>query len=281
MRWLALWLGLASSAAADVNMSLETCQTGWRAVQQRLYDDVLPPMLRAEIPPESATETLTLSLTDDGWCRMVRADDLTVQAFDWQAEGVAAFAKDGTPPLALRIRAHLEDIYTDTTGPFDLVLALRRVPGTGQLLVETLTLTPNSGEPALVLTALITGAYMDSLASGFSSFGGVTLSQVAGQMRLDAAAPHWPQDDLRDTLADLVAGLSTDQLPADSNAALTALIDALPDATGTVTFNARSARGLGWLQVVTAAGRAFDATRSEVISFALSGVVIDAQWSAE
>lgn len=281
MRWLALWMGLASSAAAGTPMSLETCKTGWRAVQQRFYQDVLPRALRDELPSKRVADSLTLSLTDDGWCRMVRTDDVIVQSFDWQAEGVAAFAEDATPPLALRIRAHVDDFDIDGAGPFDLVLALRRVPGTGQLLVENLTLTPESGEPALVLTALLTGAYMDSLASVLSSFGGITLTQVAGRMRFDAKAPHWPQNAMRDTVVDLLDGLSADQLPADSNAELTAFMTALPNAAGVLQLNARSERGLGWLQFVSAAGRSADATRAEVIGFALSGVTLDAQWTAE
>lgn len=288
MRWLALTALLASPAAAYDRMQLADCDNAWLAVLDVVTTSVAA--FGAPMPPDerNVLREVRSELTEDGWCRLRKGvpglENAEFETFDWQAEDIGRFIQDGDPPLALRMRlAGVENPGADRP-PVDLNASLRQLPGTGQLLVEHLALADADGQ-VLTLSALLSGAFLETKASAASSLGGIALRQGEVTLYLTpdriAALGAESGDDLGNfttVVAAITNGADDQQLAAPDRAALAALAQALPGATGTLQVGLRSSRGFSWLQMALAMSRAETLDPAEVANFALSGLTLTADW---
>lgn len=266
------------AAAAFEPMQVDECQDAWA-----VFADGLAGLMLLRTPDDAGNAQhladITWAVTPDGWCRWAAETGADFSTLDWQAEGIAGYINDRKLPVAMRLRAFE---MTGAAKPYSVAATLRQVPDAALLLVEDFQLSDSDGT-YLSASAVIGGAYLETMASAQMSFGGLRLTQFAARINVtparlsDAATPEL-FDQMPAVLTDMLAGLDQTQLPDGSRVALTALMDDLPAAHGALDIQASSAQGLGMMQIAGAQSLAHVTTRADIIGFALSGVQIAADW---
>ena len=279
---LALLLAFLGTQAVAAPMTRSDCVNSW----QKLMD------LGAEFQSSFGIEddesipagrSIEPQVTSDGWCRLkggtVGLENAAFATFDWQADGIAAFIEDGTPTETLALR--IDGVKDETGAPtYDILLRTRLLRDNGLLLVEEFDFADADGD-FISLSAVFDGAWFGSLASAQSSFGGLTLQQMAARVEVAPGRINLIDGgvaELENVIALLLDGLTAAQLPDPSRAALKALREDLPGARGTLNLRAVSERGLGWMQIAAAETFHTDATEAERLGFALSGVTLGVDW---
>lgn len=156
---------------------------------------------------------------------------------------------------------------------------MRRLSGTGELLVEEFRVSDADGDLA-VATALFEGAFFETRASTASSLAGIVLrrAEIGIELMPQRADSQFAEGSI--VLRALWQGLDAEQISAEDRAELRALQDGYGDADGRLNMGLASARGLGLFQIVRAFARAEDPSLSvgDIANFALSGVTVSADW---
>ena len=249
MRGLALIAAvvLACPALAEPPMQREQCRAALAAGAAVLGMD------QGDL---HAAERARHAVTPDGWCRLFgddpRLGDPPFDTLDWRAEGVERLIDETRPPEALELRITdwrmRSGAAAPRPAPVDVVLALRHVAETRQLIVERLRISSDAGDD-LFLTAVLERVDFSSRAMAQVSMGSMALGRLNARVSLNGwietrVLPAFditgdPRD-IRRMIRDGVARLPVSLLDARARANLDAFVAALPAPRGTLELGLRS-----------------------------------------
>ncbi|WP_143529929.1 hypothetical protein [Salibaculum halophilum] len=285
MRGLALIAAvvLACPALADPPMQRAQCRAALAAGAA---------LLGLDEGDVQAAKQARHAVTPDGWCRLFGDDpQLSAPPFaklDWRAEGVERLIEETRPPEALELRITdwrmRPGAAAPRAAPVDVVLSLRHVADTRQLIVESLRISSDTGD-ALFATAVLERVDFSSRAMAQVSMGSVALGRLTARIRLNG----WVETrvlpaiditgdprDIRRMVRDGAARLPASLLDSRARANLDAFVAALPAPRGTLELGLRSDKrvmvsGLAGLLIYGKAmsgndpAALFDGVRAEVI----------------
>lgn len=284
MRLATLLAVLAEPVAADMRVTRSECTGSW----SRLVDLVFAPLSQLMVmdtdrldEERKAFDAVGVGLTPDGWCFVEPGPfgalvDTDFEEVRWRADGLDAFANGTGLPSGLQLRLTGGD-----AGPSDAIsyiaLTLGHLPDEGLLIVEQLDLGHPNDTP-IAVTAVLGGAYFDDIGSAMMAVGGLSLQKFAATVETTPALIAELAPDLTASLLEsTVAGLSFGQLDRADRRAVLDFAGALPDATGLLSVELTSERGLGMIQI----GMAGTKDGAEAVRFALSGATVGVDWTPE
>ncbi|WP_341366503.1 hypothetical protein [Yoonia sp. BS5-3] len=273
---------LAGPVAADMNVTRTECAGSWL----RFTDLLIAPLSTLAYAADAEAEmqallTIKVEMTPDGWCQIRPGEfaalaDAELEDIQWRADGLDAFANGTGLPRRLQMRlTGSQEAVSDQISY--VAFTLQHVPDQGLLILENLDIGHPEHRP-IAISAVLGGAYFDDVGSAAMSFGGLNLQELVASIETtpDLIAELAP-DLTRTMLEGAISGLSFAQLDRPDRRAVLDFAKALPDAVGTLDVELRSERGLGMIQL----GIAQTKEGPEVVSFALSGATVSADWTPE
>jgi hypothetical protein len=276
IRLAGLLIVLAGPALADMQMTRAQCTQSWlRAVELVFAPSPDVPMTEAAIEKIRILEQVRVATTPDGWCQILPQNEPALHTADleeikWRAEGLDVFiASDSLPSqFALSLTGVVHD------SPAQLNLVMQHIPDDGVVLIERLELS-TSDRATITATALIDGAHFRDIGTAMLSLGGLSLKRMA--VTADVT-PKMIAELVPDLDADFLKGsvvlLNFRQLDRADRTALFAFADDLPTATGVLTLDYVSERGLSIAQLVIAQFK----EPAEAANSALSDAIVHVDW---
>ena len=287
----ALLLGLLAAPLAAEPMTQEQCDQSWTA-----FAEVL------ELSPSD--RILEQAVTPQGWC-MIKGDgefeDKGFTAFRWRAEGVDAAIEQRVPPRKFQLE--LDDI--DLAESLGLIFAPDTEVARGMMALSV-THDPDirrglieefridlGGLGDITLLAAARNIDFSNHNAMLISLGSSRLEEVQFELKnqgflRQSLLPTLEMDAkaLRERLSSLVSALPSDTLIGESQSALDAMLDALPDAKGRLRIVARSPNGLGVQQISMGmwqlAENPLASTESnDALALLLDGVTFEILWTPQ
>jgi len=243
-------------------------------------------------------------VTPQGWCQMRRSDpgfgDADFETFEWRAEGISRWTRDGIPPLALEILItgldpdNAEGVEPTNRPDADLSIVMRQLPDAGQIIIERAALDNGAGD-MVSFGAVFERVFLSSESMMQMSMGSAVF--VAGQITMTLEGTHEnpfgfygdieidgaPQTQ-SEAAFNIVSSLPDGVIDDASRAELSAYAGDLPKPVGTLELQAGSERGLGLMQIGASLARSVLAfTEGEDmggnLELMLSGLTISADWT--
>lgn len=290
-----LALGLANPAIAWDRMLRSDCQLAF----ERLANMIAP-------DEGTKTDIMTGStrVTPDGWCQMKGGDPgfatAEFETFEWRADEVSRWTRDGIPPLALQMRIRgLDPAEMQGGGGADrpelaVDMTLRQLPDAGQIIVENAMIFNDAGD-SLLVSGVFERVFLSSPSMMQVSIGSATFKAGLMSMTLDGTHENpfgfsanvevqgVPQAQ-RDAAFDMISRMPDGVIDDASRAELTAYAGDLPRPVGTLEVSVASERGLGMMQVGMSMYLAMDSiiegeAKNSELDILLDGVTVTADWS--
>lgn len=301
LKSLAFAAGLAalvSPAQAFERMLRSDCQAAFErladmtGMESGANDDQLARMIRST------------KVTPDGWCEMRASDpgfeDAEFERFQWRADGITSWTREGVPPLALQVRIRglepdeMQGGVSTRRPQVDFEATLRQLPEAGQLIVERAVMANSAGDE-LSFSGVFERVYLTSESMMQVSIGSAVFKAGLMSMTLDGIhenpfAFNWdvemqgvPQAQ-RDAAFDIISKLPDGFVDDASRAELTAYAGDLPKPVGTLEIIVSSERGLGLMQVGMSMYSSFvavmdDSEATDQMAILLDGVTLSADWT--
>ncbi len=260
--------------------------------------------LMDDAPEKTSALVDATRVSPQGWCEMSgRAkglEDTEFDTFEWRAEGITRWTRDGIPPMALEIRLtgldpdEMQNSAGTGRPPVDVSLLLRQIPDAGQVIVERAFMENDAGD-VLSVSGVFERLFLSSPSMMQVSAGSATLK--AGLMSLTLEGTHEnpfgfnasfdvrgvPQTQ-RDMAFDMITRLPDGLISDESRAELTAFSGDLPKPIGTLEVIVNSERGLGIMQIGAAVAMSglsilTDEETSNQLDIMLDGLTVDADWT--
>ena len=246
----------------------------------------------------------SIRVTPQGWCQMRGGDqgleDAEFDSFEWRAEGITRWTRDGIPPLALELRVtgldpdDMQAVENTNRPPVSVHAVIRQLPETGQLIVERAVMENEAGD-SLAVSGVFERVFLSSPSMMQTSVGSVTFKAALMTMTLDGThenpfgfnvevemrgVPEAQRQAAFDAISSMPDGLMDDA----SRAELTAFSGDLPKPVGTLEVSVNSERGLGLMQIGMSAYRSFESSFDEnaqgnQFDILFDGLTVEANWS--
>lgn len=289
-----LLFATAMPAAAFERMMRNDCRAAIEQLSELMSD------------PRDKTRSLVEAtrVTPQGWCEIrgnARGlEDVDFNTFEWRAEGITRWTRDGIPPLALELRVTgldpdvMQNSVSSGRPPVDVTVLLRQIPDAGQVIVERAVMENNAGD-SLSVSGVFERLFLSSPSMMQVSVGSAAFK--AGLMSLTLDGTHenpfgfkasfsmnGVAQGQRETAFEMLSNLPDGLINDQSRAELTAFAGDLPKPIGTLEILINSERGLGIMQVGVAAAMSGLAMLNEdegsdQLEVLFDGVTIDGNWT--
>ena len=288
-------LCLATPAAAWDRMLRSDCQLAF----ERLANMVAP-----DEGAKSDVMTGSIRVTPDGWCQMKGGDPgfetAEFDTFEWRAENVTRWTRDGIPPLAMQMRirgldpAEMQGGGGASRPELAVNVTLRQLPDAGQIIVENAMVFNDAGD-SLLVSGVFERVFLSSPSMMQVSIGSATFKAGLMSMTLDGTHENpfgfsadvdvqgVPQAQ-RDAAFDIISRMPDGVIDDASRAELTAYAGDLPRPVGTLEVSVASERGLGLMQVGMSMYLAMDSiiegeAKNSELDILFDGMTATADWS--
>lgn len=284
--------------AVQIAMPAAAFDTMWQGACQQSWERFHLLMNRGDTTDKRLTAPVRV--TTDGWCEVRgRARDLENAQFDlfqWRAEDMERFTRNGIPPLAVQLRATgldpdaLQGGAATNRPALTFEATLRQVPDAGQVIVERAEMTNGAGD-TLAVSGVFERLFLSSEAMVQVSAGSAVFRAGLVQLVLsgDYENPFgFAVDvDMRGSAQaqqraafDIISRLPSGVVSDASRAELSGFAGALPRPVGALEVSVFSERGLGIMQVGLASFMAASSTSStDELEVLLDGLTAEADWT--